>query len=87
MKPSPENKISVPGRVVNWLGSSAFGLAGTVLLICWLLAYALEPEGMFARVGLLLAVASYAIDLMSDRRRSEQETTQRRAQKLGFRDL
>jgi hypothetical protein len=48
---------------MTWLGSSIFGLAGTVLLVCWLLAYVLEPDGGFARFSLVFAVSSYAIDL------------------------
>ena len=56
----------VPG-VVNWVASSIFGLAGTVLLICWLLAYALEPDGWFARIGLMLALAAYGVDLVRER--------------------
>jgi hypothetical protein len=57
-------------RVATWLGSSVFGLAGTVLLVCWLLAYALEPDGGFARVGLFLAITAYVIDLAREGRRS-----------------
>lgn len=56
----------VPG-VLNWVASSIFGLAGTVLLVCWLLAYALEPDGWFARVGLMLALAAYGIDLAREK--------------------
>jgi hypothetical protein len=60
-------------RVVSWLGSSAFGLVGTVLLVCWLLAYAQEPTGGFARVGLVLAVTSYAIDWLREMVRAKRE--------------
>jgi len=66
--------------VVNWVASSIFGLAGTVLLVCWLLAYATEPTGWFARVGLMLALGSYGIDLAREKwagwheERQEQET-------------
>jgi hypothetical protein len=56
----------LPG-VVNWVASSIFGLTGTVLLICWLLAYALEPDGWFARIGLMLALGAYGIDLARER--------------------
>ena len=49
---------------MTWPGSSIFGLAGTVLLVCWLLAYVLEPDGGFARFGLVFAVSSYAIDVV-----------------------
>jgi len=56
----------LPG-VVNGVASSIFGLAGTVLLICWLLAYALEPDGWFARVGLMLALGAYGIDLVREK--------------------
>jgi hypothetical protein len=56
----------LPG-VVNWVSSSIFGLAGTVLLICWLLAYALEPDGWFARIGLMLALGAYGIDLVREK--------------------
>jgi hypothetical protein len=52
---------------VNWVASSIFGLAGTVLLVCWLLAYATEPTGWFARVGLILALGSYGIDLAREK--------------------
>ena len=52
---------------MNWVASSIFGLAGTVLLICWLLAYALEPDGWFARIGLMLALAAYGVDLVRER--------------------
>lgn len=83
MKPSPESKTAVHVRVMTWLGSSAFGLAGTVLLICWLLAYALEPEGGFARVGLFLAVTAYVIDLAREGRRSERERPHRPPQRWG----
>jgi hypothetical protein len=55
----------VPG-VVHWVASSIFGLTGTVLLICWLLAYALEPDGWFARVGLMLALGAYGVDLVRE---------------------
>jgi len=70
-------------RVAAWLGSSAFGLAGTVLLVCWLLAYALEPAGGFARVGLVFAVTAYAIDWVLEWRRSERD---RQVPPLGLRD-
>ncbi len=83
MNPSLGNRTGKRVGVVTWLGSSAFGLAGTVLLICWLLAYALEPAGGFARVGLILAVAAYAIDLLRDGRRSDPD---RPAAGLGVRD-
>jgi|SRR5436309_175914 hypothetical protein len=52
---------------VNWVASSIFGLTGTVLLICWLLAYALEPEGWYARIGLMLALGAYGVDLVREK--------------------
>jgi hypothetical protein len=52
---------------VNWVASSIFGLTGTVLLICWLLAYALEPDGWYARIGLMLALGAYGIDLVREK--------------------
>lgn len=61
-----EEKSGKAAGVARWLGSSAFGLGGTVLLICWLLAQVLEPEGGFARVGLVLAVTAYGIDLVRE---------------------
>jgi hypothetical protein len=64
-EPGFENRI-LPG-VVNWMASSIFGLTGTVLLICWLLAYALEPDGWFARIGLMLALGAYGIDLVREK--------------------
>ena len=65
----------VVAGAVNWVASSIFGLTGTVLLICWLLAYALEPDGWFARIGLMLALAAYGIDLVREKwaNRNEQE--------------
>jgi hypothetical protein len=59
--------VGVVQGVVNWVASSIFGLAGTVLLVCWLLAYATEPTGWFARVGLMLALGSYGIDLAREK--------------------
>src|SRR5256885_17153196 len=56
----------LPG-VVNWVVSSIFGLTGTVLLICWLLAYAVEPDGWFARIGLMLALGAYGVDLAREK--------------------
>lgn len=64
---------------VNWVGSSIFGLAGTVLLVCWLLAYALEPEGGFARGGLVLALAAYVIDLVREKWASRREQPEAKA--------
>jgi hypothetical protein len=61
-----EEKTGRVAGIPQWLGSSVFGLGGTVLLICWLLAQVLEPEGGFARVGLVLAVAAYGIDLVRE---------------------
>ena len=66
MSVSGEKKVGVARKVVSWLGSSIFGLAGTVLLVCWLLAYALEPSGAFARIGLVLAIAAYCVDLVRE---------------------
>jgi len=68
LEPSEAGPVKgiLPG-VVNWVASSIFGLAGTVLLICWLLAYALEPDGWFARVGLMLALGAYGIDLVREK--------------------
>jgi len=66
--------VAVHVRVANWLGSSVFALAGTVLLICWLLAYAFEPEGGFAQVGLVLAVAAYVVDVAREGWRSKRES-------------
>jgi len=63
MRSSGETKRDVVRDALTWLGSSAFGLAGTVVLVCWLLAYVLEPDGGFARFGLVFAVSAYAIDL------------------------
>jgi len=57
----------VVSGAVNWVASSIFGLTGTVLLICWLLAYALEPDGWFARIGLMLALGAYGIDLVREK--------------------
>ena len=42
-------------------------MTGTVLLICWLLAYALEPDGWYARIGLMLALGAYGIDLVREK--------------------
>jgi hypothetical protein len=64
MQSSAETKGGAVRGAMTSLGSSIFGLAGTVLLVCWLLAYVLEPEGGFARLGLVFAVSSYAIDLV-----------------------
>jgi Flp pilus assembly protein TadB len=61
-----QEKKRAIGRAVNWMASSIFGLAGTVLLVCWLLAYALEPSGVFAKVGLVLAIAAYCVDLVKE---------------------
>jgi hypothetical protein len=61
-------------RIARWLGSSALSLAGTVLLICWLLAYALEPDGWFAQVGLILAATAYGLDLVREGRRASRES-------------
>ena len=66
MSVSDEKKVGVARKAVSWLGSSIFGLAGTVLLVCWLLAYALEPSGAFARIGLVLAIAAYCVDLVRE---------------------
>jgi hypothetical protein len=63
MASSNEKKVGTVKGAVAWLGSSFFGLAGTVLLVCWLMAYALEPDGAFAGSGLILAVAAYGLDL------------------------
>jgi len=70
MTPSPENKTGARVHVATWLGSSAFGIVGTVLLVCWLLADALEPKGRFSQVGLVLALTAYAIDWWGEGRRS-----------------
>jgi len=77
MKSSGENNKSNDNRdvrtmevaqgVVNWVASSIFGLAGTVLLVCWLLAYATEPTGWFARIGLMLALGAYGVDLAREK--------------------
>ena len=56
----------LPG-VVNWVASSICGLTGTVLLITWLMAYALEPDGWYARIGLMLALGAYGIDLAREK--------------------
>ena len=64
MQSSAETKGGAVRGAMTSLGSSIFGLAGTVLLVCWLLAYVLEPDGGFARFGLVFAVLSYAIDLV-----------------------
>jgi hypothetical protein len=61
-------------RIAKWLGSSALSLAGTVLLICWLLAYTLEPDGWFAQVGLILAATAYGLDLVREGRRANRES-------------
>jgi hypothetical protein len=61
-----ERKSGTVVGVAGWLGSSVLGLAGTVLLICWLLAEVLEPAGEFARVGLVLAVVAYGMDLVRE---------------------
>jgi hypothetical protein len=74
-----ESKARRVRGAVAWLGSSIFGLAGTVLLICWLLAYALEPDGGFARVGLVLAIAAYGIDLVREEVSGYRERAGRRA--------
>ncbi len=66
MSVSDEKKVGVARRVLSWLGSSVFGLAGTVLLVCWLMAHALEPRGAFARIGLVLAIAAYCVDLVKE---------------------
>jgi hypothetical protein len=66
--------VAVHVRIANWLSSSVFTLAGTVLLVCWLLAYALEPDGQFVQVGLALAVAAYVIDLVREGWRSRRES-------------
>jgi hypothetical protein len=72
MKASKQDSGVVSGAV-NWVASSIFGLTGTVLLICWLLAYALEPDGWFARIGLMLALAAYGIDLAREKWGGRQE--------------
>ena len=70
-----DGKLSgVHVRIARWLGSSAFSLTGTVLLICWLLAYALEPDGWFAQVGLILAATAYGLDLVREGRRTNRES-------------
>jgi hypothetical protein len=61
------SKKRILSGMVNWMASSIFGLTGTVLLICWLLAYALEPDGWFARIGLMLALGAYGIDLVREK--------------------
>ena len=64
MQSSAETKSGAVNGSMTLLGSSIFGLAGTVLLVCWLLAYVLEPDGVFARFGLVFAVSCYSIDLV-----------------------
>ena len=66
MSVSGEKQVGIAGKVTTWLMSSIFGLAGTVLLVCWLLAYALEPMGGFAKIGLVLAIAAYCVDLVKE---------------------
>jgi hypothetical protein len=74
MNPSGGKLSAVLVRIASWLGSSAFALVGTVLLICWLLAYALEPDGWFAQVGLILAATAYGIDLVREGRKANRES-------------
>ena len=74
MNRSGEKVSGVHVRIARWLGSSALSLAGTVLLICWLLAYGLEPDGWFAQVGLILAATAYGFDLVREGRRASRES-------------
>jgi hypothetical protein len=63
---SKQKKSGIVRSVLNWLASSIFGLAGTVLLLCWLMAYELEPSGGFAKIGLVLAIVAYCVDLVRE---------------------
>jgi hypothetical protein len=66
MSVSGEKRVGIAKKLMTWMASSIFGLAGTVLLVCWLLAYALEPGGGFAKIGLVLAIAAYCVDLVKE---------------------
>jgi len=88
MKSSNKSEGVVSGTrvvtgAVNWVASSIFGLTGTVLLICWLLAYALEPDGWFARIGLMLALAAYGIDLAREKWGSRRGDVESKAVRTG----
>lgn|SRR3984893_1882762 len=77
MKPSSENKPRIGARVVTWFCSSLFGIAGTVSLVSWLLAYAVHPSGTFVQVGLVLPVAAYGIDLLREGRNAPEDRLHR----------
>jgi len=66
MTASGNAKVGSARKAVGSLGLSILGLAGTVLLVCWLMAYAFEPNGAFARIGLVLAIAAYCVDLVRE---------------------
>jgi hypothetical protein len=71
MNSSLKQTIRFTRRAGKWVASSIFGLAGTMLLVCWLLAYTLEPNSEFARVGLVLAIAAYGADLVREEMNSQ----------------
>jgi hypothetical protein len=86
MKPSLENKARIGSRVITWLRSSLLGIAGTVLLVCWLLAYAVHPSGTFVQLGLVLPAAAYGIDLLREGRSSQGDRLHRTPHGFGLRD-
>lgn len=78
-----QGKTGVLRDAMNWLAGSIFGVIGTVLLVCWLLAYALEPSGGFAKIGLVFAIAAYCVDLVKEEAAGRRSRARRAA---GLRD-
>jgi hypothetical protein len=86
MNPSSQDKPRIGTRIKTWLGASLFGVAGTVLLVSWLLAYAMHPSSAFVEVGLVLPVTAYGIDLLREGRSAQGDRLHRTPHGVGLRD-